>query len=160
MLRPVSATEAAFEDVSVISFKDVQAGVEQLALRDDDDVEAWRELVATENLSNQSFRSIPDDRAAQFPGRRDAEPADAGRVRQDEHRAVTAVGAGAPFVDLLELGAPADPFGGAKPRVAYSLLTVRRLRPFARRRFNTRRPFLVLMRTRNPCVRLRCRVLG
>jgi hypothetical protein len=31
--------------------------------------------------------------------------------------------------------------------------TVNRLRPFARRRFRTKRPFFVLMRTRNPCVR-------
>ena len=42
----------------------------------------------------------------------------------------------------------------------YSLLTVRRFRPFARRRLSTRRPFLVLMRTRNPWVRLRCRLFG
>jgi len=42
----------------------------------------------------------------------------------------------------------------------YSELTVNRLRPLARRRFSTRRPFLVLMRTRNPCARLRRRVLG
>jgi hypothetical protein len=35
---------------------------------------------------------------------------------------------------------------------SYSLLTVSFFRPFARRRFNTRRPFFVLMRTRNPCV--------
>jgi hypothetical protein len=42
----------------------------------------------------------------------------------------------------------------------YSLLTVRRLRPFARRRLSTSRPFFVLIRTRNPWVRLRCRVFG
>ena len=45
-------------------------------------------------------------------------------------------------------------------RPAHSLLTVRRLRPFERRRLRTSRPFFVLMRTRNPCVRLRWRVLG
>ena len=79
----------------------------------------------------------------------------------------------APIVDLLELGAPADPFGGAKylgfqlsavnsqlRAPVYSLLTVSRFRPFARRRFNTNRPFFVLIRTRNPCVRLRRRVFG
>src|SRR5216683_7728628 len=49
---------------------------------------------------------------------------------------------------------------GELARSAHSLLTVRRLRPFARRRLRTRRPFFVLMRTRNPCVRLRWRVLG
>jgi hypothetical protein len=70
------------------------------------------------------------------------------------------VDAHAPFVDPLELGAPADSLGGAEARVDYSLLTVSRLRPFARRRLRTRRPFLVLIRTRKPCVRLRWRVFG
>jgi len=41
-----------------------------------------------------------------------------------------------------------------------SELTVSRLRPLARRRFNTRRPFLVLIRTRKPWVRLRWRRFG
>ena len=35
-----------------------------------------------------------------------------------------------------------------------------RLRPLARRLASTRRPPLVAMRARNPCVRLRCRLLG
>jgi hypothetical protein len=38
--------------------------------------------------------------------------------------------------------------------------TVSRLRPLARRRFSTIRPFLVRMRTRNPWVRRRRRLLG
>lgn len=38
--------------------------------------------------------------------------------------------------------------------------TLSRARPLARRAFRTRRPFLVRMRARNPCVRLRCRLLG
>jgi hypothetical protein len=37
---------------------------------------------------------------------------------------------------------------------------VSRLRPFARRRFNTFRPPGVLMRSRNPCVFARRRVFG
>lgn len=45
-------------------------------------------------------------------------------------------------------------------RVIYEEETVRRLRPFARRRLSTRRPFFVAMRTRNPCVRLRRRRFG
>ncbi len=44
--------------------------------------------------------------------------------------------------------------------LVYSLLTVSRLRPLARRRFSTSRPFFVLIRTRNPWVRFRWRVLG
>lgn len=152
--------EAALQDVSVVGFKDVQAGVEQLALRDDDHVEPGSELVATKNLSNQSFRSIPGHGAPKLPRCGDPQPAHAGLVGQDEHRGVAAMNPDAPFIDLLELGSPADPFGGAEPRIAYSLLTVRRFRPFARRRFSTRRPFLVLIRTRNPCVRLRRREFG
>ena len=38
--------------------------------------------------------------------------------------------------------------------------TVRRARPLARRRAKTFRPFLVLMRFRNPCSRLRLRLDG
>src|SRR4030095_92063 len=45
-------------------------------------------------------------------------------------------------------------------QMCYSLLTVRRLRPFARRRLSTSRPFLVLIRTRNPCVFAPWRVFG
>jgi hypothetical protein len=61
------------------------------------------------------------------------------------------VDANTALVDLLELRTPADMFDWTESQ-SYSLLTVRRLRPLARRRFNTRRPFFVLMRTRNPCV--------
>ena len=62
-------------------------------------------------------------------------------------------------IDLLEFRSAANAFGGSESQ-SYSLLTVRRFLPFARRRFNTRRPFFVAIRTRNPCVRLRWRVLG
>ena len=43
--------DPTFDEGSVIGFKDGQAGVEQFALGDDDDVKALRNLVATENLS-------------------------------------------------------------------------------------------------------------
>ena len=44
--------------------------------------------------------------------------------------------------------------------VHYSLLTVKRLRPLARRRLRTRRPFFELIRTRNPWVFTRWRLFG
>ena len=143
--------EASFDEISVISFKGAQAGVEKVALRDDDDVEAWRDFISTKNLSNQSFSSVSPNRVADLPGRRDAESPHAQIVGQDEDRAVAAMDANAPLVDLLKLRTPANVFGWTESQ-SYSLLTVRRLRPFARRRFSTRRPFFVLMRTRNPCV--------
>jgi hypothetical protein len=144
-------TEASFDEVSVISFKDAQAGVEIFALRNDDDVESLRDLVPTKYLSNQSFSFVSLHRAADFSRRRNPEPSHARVPWQDEHRAVAAMEANAPLVYLLEFSPAADMFGWTEPQ-SYSLLTVRRLRPFARRRFNTRRPFFVLMRTRNPCV--------
>jgi hypothetical protein len=65
--------KASFDEVSVISFKGAQAGVEEFTLRDDDDVESWRDLVSTKNLSNQSFGSVSLNCAADFLGRRDSE---------------------------------------------------------------------------------------
>ena len=69
------------------------------------------------------------------------------RLRQVEH--------------ALEFAAAPDPAGlrealrrhavlAASSATRYVEETVRRLRPFARRRLSTRRPFLVAMRTRNP----------
>src|SRR5207302_10995911 len=50
--------------------------------------------------------------------------------------------------------------GASPPRYFFGALTARRLRPFARRRFSTVRPCLVLIRLRNPCSRLRRILLG
>jgi len=67
-------TEASFDEVSVISFKGTQAGVEKFALRDDHDVEPWGDLVSTKDLSNQSFSSVSLHRPADLPARDNAEP--------------------------------------------------------------------------------------
>ncbi len=56
--------EATFKCIEVISFKNSQTGVEQLALGHDNDVEARGDLVSTKDLSNQSFSAISLDRAA------------------------------------------------------------------------------------------------
>jgi len=143
--------KASFDEVSVISFKGTQAGVEKFAFGDHDDVESRRNLVSTKNLSNQSFSSVSLNRAANLLGRRDPEASHAPVVGEQEDRAVAAVDANTALVHPLELRPAADMFDWAESQ-SYSLLTVRRLRPLARRRFNTRRPFFVLMRTRNPCV--------
>ncbi len=72
------------------------------------------DLVTTENLSNQSFSSISYNGSPELPGRRDAQPSDLERIGEDKDGAVATIDSDAPFVDLLELGAPADPFGGAE----------------------------------------------
>jgi len=109
------------------------------------------DFIATKDLSNQSFSSISLNRATDLPGRRNPESTHPPLVGQDKDRAITAVDSNSSLVDLLELRTPADVLSWTESQ-SYSLLTVRRLRPFARRRFSTRRPFFVLMRTRNPCV--------
>ena len=103
--------EAAFEDVPVIGFKNSQAGVEQVASRDDDDVEAGGDVVATEDLSNQTFSTVSLDRATQLPGCRDTQSADIELVGQDEQRGKAAMDPGAVLVHLPEFGAAANPLG-------------------------------------------------
>jgi hypothetical protein len=159
--------ESAFEGGAVIGFKGSQRGLEQLATRHDHDVEACRKFSAPENLSYQSFSSVSLNGAAQFLRRRDPQAAGRLVVGQDEQRAVAAANPGAALVDLLKFGVTADPFLAPKASIvgqlgaqSYSLLTVRRFRPLARRRLSTRRPFFVLILTRNPCARARRRLLG
>ena len=109
--RPLpESSKVAFESMTELGFKGSQAGVEQFAFRDDDDVEAWRELVATKNLSNQSFSSISLDRAAQFPRGGDSQSAHWQVVREREQRQIAAMRPGAAIVNLLILGAAADTF--------------------------------------------------
>src|ERR1700730_17105986 len=154
--------ETTFEEISVVSFKNRQAGVEQFALGDDHDVKSRCDLVTTENLSYQTFSAIPHDRSAQLLCGGDAKATHRECIPSNKQCAVAAVNACALFVDLLKLDAAADPLEARKPGHAlpHSLLIVSRFRPLARRRLITRRPFFVLMRTRNPCVFRRCRLFG
>ena len=64
----------------------------------------------------------------------------------------------------LEIRSAADPLGRRQPERSEhgycSSETVKRLRPLARRRLSTIRPFLVAIRTLKPCVFLRRLVFG
>jgi hypothetical protein len=66
------ATGTALDEGSVFALKDGQAGVEQFTPGDHHDVEPLGDLVTTENLSYQSFSSIPQDGATELSGRRNA----------------------------------------------------------------------------------------
>ena len=112
--RESSLSETPFEYVAVVGFKNSQAGVEQFAFRDDDDVEARGDVVATEDLSNQTFRAVSLNGATQLPGCCDTQPADIELVGQDEQRAVAAPDPGAMIVNLPEFGAAANPLIRAK----------------------------------------------
>ena len=77
-------TDTAFECRAVFSFKDSQAGVEQLAFRHDDDIEPWRYLVSTKHLSYQSFGSVSDNGAAESFGGRNAQASNRAAVGQNK----------------------------------------------------------------------------
>jgi len=165
--------KAARKDLPEFFFKSGKAGIQQLRAWHDDDVNTCRGLVEPEDLSNQSFSSIPLNRAAQLPGRRDSQPARRAAAPSHKQGQKPAAKPRPLGIDLAILGAAADPivwsklgrrrrqgWPGAGWLTAYSLLTVRRLRPLARRRLSTSRPFFVLILTRNPCVRRRRRRFG
>jgi len=171
------AATAAGEEHDVIAFKAGEVCGEEFASRYDDDIEAGIWLVAAEQFAGEALGPVADNGSPEFARGGHAEPRSAG-VRghrfasQDEHGHEAAVPLRAVLVDVLEVGPPADALvrleslGHAgflrrrRPvrRDAYE--TVRRLRPLARRRFRTRRPFLVLMRSRKPCVLRRRLRLG
>jgi hypothetical protein len=107
-------TEGAFDRGSVVAFKGGQAGVEQVALGNDDDVEPVGDLVTTKNLSYQSFSSITLNGAAKLSGSRDAQPAMASLVPQDEHGVEAAVDLRPALVYLLKIGPAANSLVGSK----------------------------------------------
>jgi len=113
-LALLTLSHPTLDETSVFGFKDGQAGVEQVAVGHDDDIEAHGDLVATENLSYQSFGAISLNRAAKLLRRRNAETPDPATGREDERRAVAAADPDAALVRALELGAPSDPLNGAK----------------------------------------------
>jgi hypothetical protein len=67
--------KVAFDEASVIVFKDCQAGVKQLASGDDDNVVPGGNFVPAKYLSNQPFSTISHDRIAKPAGRRNPQPA-------------------------------------------------------------------------------------
>lgn len=61
----------------------------------------------------------------------------------------------------MELATPAKGGKAGPPQAGETPhQTVRRWRPFLRRRASTRRPFLLRIRSRNPCTRFRRRLWG
>jgi hypothetical protein len=103
-------TNTAFKAVAIVGFKDGQGGVKHLALGDDDDVEAGRDIVATKHLSYESFSSVSLNRSAELFRCRDAQACNRAVVGENEHCRVPPVYARAAFIDFLELGAAADTF--------------------------------------------------
>ena len=115
--RATLAAKALSDGLAIFGFKVSQTDVEHFPPRHDDHVEARRDLVSTENFSNQSFSSVSLDRAPQLPGGRDAEPAEFPVAGKDKNREAAPAYADAARVDQLEFGAPANPL--ARPKTSH-----------------------------------------
>lgn len=132
----------ALECSTIVGFNIPPGCPENLSTRNNHDVYSCQLFMASKQLSNQPFGSVPRDRVSDFLAGRDAEASRTDLVGQGETGHEPAPQTGAPLVDPRELR-PTTQFHRGDD-------TVSRLRPLARRRFNTVRPFLVCMRTRKP----------
>jgi hypothetical protein len=110
--------QLAFDEGSVIGFKNNQARREQFALGHDDDIEAWRDVISTENLSNQTFSTIPGNRATKALRRGDAQTTNGKSIWLRKQRVVAAWDTAAMLVDVLEVGVSADPLVRAELQTA------------------------------------------
>jgi hypothetical protein len=109
-------TEASVKAVAIVGFKDGQRGVEQLTSGHDHDVEPRRDVVATENLSYQTFRPVSPNGSAELFCRRYPQASNRALVGKDEHGCVAAMNPGAAVVNILELGAAPDALVRPEPR--------------------------------------------
>ena len=132
----------ALECSTIVGFNSPPGRIDDLPARNNDDVYAFRRFATSEQFSNEPFRPVADDRVSNFLAGRDAEARRTDLVWQGEAGHQPAAVASAVVIDPCELRPTAQFHRDDE--------TLSLLRPFARRRFNTMRPFLVPMRTRNP----------
>lgn len=133
---------------------------DDLALRNDDEVKErfTRVSVAPKAFPEKSLRPIARDRGPDPPADREPQPVMPKVVRRAQELVERPVDALAFAEDTPELARGLEPM--ARREVPPRAQAESRFRPFWRRRFRTSRPPFVRMRTRNPCVRFRLRLLG
>src|SRR5688572_3625544 len=150
------------QPVSVFTFHLGLRVFQDLRLRDQHQVRP-RELVPAKAFPQQALGTVPGDRPSQAAGSGEPEATVRPRVVDGHQREEGTVEPQAFPQDALELRPRAQPFRRPEPwarRAGGRGYAPIRLRPFWRRRFSTRRPPLVRMRTRNPWVRFRLRLFG
>jgi hypothetical protein len=156
-----------------IGFEAGVGGIEQLTARDHHDVDALpvrRGRGLSKNFTDQPLCAVPLNSVPQLARCDNPKPGLARPVGGDHDRQEPSASPATRFEHFLELRSATEPARGGEaeghrggPGCGCSRQdeeTVRRLRPFARRRLSTSRPFLVAILTRKPCVRLRRRRFG
>jgi len=155
---------ASVKGVCIVTLEAGKGRIKHFAAWHDDDVQTGRDLMTPEDLPSESLGAISLDRGTELPARRDAHPGHRPGVRGDEQRHEAPGYSNAGRVRSLEIRPSPHPLGLREPERWHhgycSSETVRRLRPLARRRLRTMRPFFVAIRTLKPCVFFRRRVLG
>lgn len=95
---------ASLESIAELTFKGDQGSAEQFPPRNNDNVESGRELVATEDFSNQTLRSVPYNRSTEFLRGGNPEAPFGAPIGKTEQRKFRAVNFDALVVDALILG--------------------------------------------------------
>jgi len=140
-------------------------GIQCLAPRIDDDGPLRAQLfeMQADGLTDAPLDAITYDRFAQRPRYSEADLGTRGLRFADAERSEQRTrDAGPTVVYPAEILGSKDAYTFREARDGYYLssLTVSFLRPRARRRERTARPFLVSIRERNPCVLARWRLFG
>jgi hypothetical protein len=164
------ARTALLQGATEISFKDGEGSIEHFSARHNYDIqsrlhlESRSQLVAPEQLPRQAFRAIPADGRSQFTTRSDTQSGVGASIRHEDEGHETRVESSSFRIRAFKFRTSADALAWRQAERRChrypSSATVKRLRPLARRRFSTIRPFLVDIRTLNPCAFFRRRVLG
>jgi hypothetical protein len=149
--------------VCVVDFEAGKGRIKHSPTRHDDDVQAGRDLMMPKDLPCQPFCAISLDRGPELPTRRHTEPGSGPSIGNDEQRQESSSDPNTSCVCPLEIRPSPNPLFRPQPEHAHSYCsseTVKRLRPLLRRLLRTIRPFLVAIRTLNPCVFFRRLVFG
>jgi hypothetical protein len=79
---------ASVKGLCIIDLEAGEGGIKHSPARDNDDVQASRNLMTPEDLSREPLGSIPLNRGTKFPTRRDTEPRNGPAIRNHEQRHV------------------------------------------------------------------------
>jgi hypothetical protein len=148
MRSPSEPFLQALESSTVIGFEMSPIGVCHLAPWNNHNVYIRQWFMASKELSNKPLRAVTDDSITNLVAGGNAESRSPERIRQGETGHKPAPQASAALIYAGKVR--------PLPQLGYDD-TDNRLRPLARRRLRTVRPFFVAMRTRKPCVRRRRR---
>jgi hypothetical protein len=156
---------ASVKGVFIVTLEAGKGRIKHFPARDDDDVQPGRDLMTPEDLPSEPLRAIPLNRRTKLAAGGDSQPRYRAAVRCDKERHEARRNPHASRVRPFEVRSAANSLGRREPERSKhgfycSSETVSLLRPLARRRLSTIRPFLVAMRTLKPWVFLRRRVFG